>query len=176
MKRLAAVLVIGLMGWGGGHLIRHPLSGNWDAEQPPRLALNQAAPEFSLPSCLNDRQVVLRELKGQVVLINFWDTECPHCQDDVPVLLKCQRTFGTSGFQVLGIIVNRPSLVEMPQILAELKIDYPTAFGSEAVLRKYEGVPVVPVSFLVDREGRIVEKYSGAVSFSHLERAIRQIL
>lgn len=123
--------------------------------------IGRPAPDFHLTSVSGD-QYNLENLRGKVVLLDFWATWCSPCRWSVPALERIQKEFKGRGVVVLG--VDRG---EDPQIVARFvkseKINYPIlmdALGSENVASKF-GVNAIPTLFLIDRGGNVVGRESG---------------
>ncbi len=142
-------------------------TGNADAKM---------APDFTLPLARGEGTLSLSEYKGNVVLVNFWATWCPPCREEIPAFIKVRDALHAQGFEILGISVDEggPSVV-LP-FAQEYGITYPLAMGNQAVAQDYGGIRGIPTSFLVDRQGRIVDKYVGPIDAQTLEEAVKALL
>lgn len=122
------------------------------------------APDFTLQD-LHGRDVTLSQLRGKVVLLEFWATWCPPCRATVPELVALQGKFKGRGFTVLGISVDDEDghlRAELSEFSGKFHINYPVLVGSEAVERDYK-VWSIPQSFLIDKNGKIRDSYSGYI-------------
>jgi cytochrome c biogenesis protein CcmG, thiol:disulfide interchange protein DsbE len=122
------------------------------------------APDFRLQD-LQGRDVTLSEFRGKVVLLEFWATWCPPCRATVPELVSVQEKYKDRDFVVLGISMDDEGAdlrTELLDFSKQFHINYPVLMGSEAVEREYK-VWSIPRSFLIDKEGRIRESYSGYI-------------
>ena len=123
------------------------------------------APEISLKS-YNDSLFVLSELKGKVVLLNFWATWCGPCRMEIPDFNNLYEKYNDKGFEILGISLSdtKQQLVEFSSVY---NVKYPLLYGTfkeiDAITRSYGGVPAVPWSFLIGVEGDIIKTYPGAI-------------
>jgi thiol-disulfide isomerase/thioredoxin len=99
-----------------------------------------------------------------VVLLNFWATWCPACKEDIATLQILNREYKNSGLEIIGISLDKKGLGEVDSFVQQMKIPYTVLLGDESVVKSYGGLKGVPTSFLLDKEGRIVKKYSGQIN------------
>lgn len=116
-----------------------------------------SAADFSLPS-LDGETVTLSELKGKVVLVDFWTTWCPPCKNSIPHLIYLYEKYKDQGFIVLGIGLEDKEPLE--KFTAEYKITYPILLGTRDVAQTY-GVQAIPKSIFIDRKGAIRKVQTG---------------
>ncbi len=133
-----------------------------------------AAPDFSLVG-LDGSSVSLTKYRGKVVLLNFWATWCEPCRKEIPEFMEFQNNYGPRGFQVLGISMDDDAKPVL-KFRDEFHVNYPIVMGSAAVGESYGGVLGLPITFLIDREGRIYAKHIGAANSVQIETEIRQLL
>ena len=123
------------------------------------------APNFSLKS-MNDSIYVLEDLKGKVVLINFWATWCGPCRMEIPDFNDLYDKYKDQGLEILGISIS-DTKEQLSNFLKAYKINYPVLYGSsndiQKVLLDYGGVYSVPMSFLIDTDNNIKRVYPGAI-------------
>lgn len=111
------------------------------------------APNFTLKSN-NGKNIKLSELRGQVVLINFWASWCGPCRQEMPELNKLYSKYKKLGFTILGINVEEDSK-EALKIIENDKISFPILFDSENKVSKLYDVIGMPTTLLVDRNGNM---------------------
>ena len=139
------------------------------------------APDFKLNDS-NDSFYVLSDLRGKVVLINFWATWCGPCRMEIPDFIELYDKYKDKGFEILGISLSdsKEALVNFANVY---KVNYPLLYGNNKQINEitnlYGGVPAVPWSFLVGINGEIIDTYPGAilkqydpVTYSRLEQTI----
>ncbi len=114
------------------------------------------APEFRL-TLLEGGEVVLADLRGKTVLLDFWATWCPPCVLEIPELNAFQAQHRAQGVEVLAIAVDVEAREELAAWSAERGIEYPVAIGDMETARLY-GAELFPLHILVSPEGRIVER------------------
>jgi peroxiredoxin len=135
------------------------------------LSVNDSAPDFSLKD-LQGEKVSLSDLKGKVVLINFWASWCPQCRNELPGFQKIYEAHKDKGFSIIGIALDDVT----PSSVKQLKLTYPVVRADDKVGKDYGGIKGIPTSFLVGRNGRIVKKVRGEYPESILKADLENAL
>lgn len=136
---------------------------------------NAAVPAFQLTT-LDGHAVTSEQLRGKVVLVNFWATWCPPCRIEMPGFQAVYDRNRSRGLVVLGISTDASGSESVRAFLAEHGITYPVAMASASVMQAFGGASVLPTSFLIDRQGRIRNVVRGAFVSIALERAVDHLL
>ncbi len=110
-------------------------------------------PEFTLKD-LSGKTWTFSELRGKVVLVNFWATWCPPCRKEMPDLETLYGRFGSKGFVVLGISDEEAAKVE--PFIRERKVSFPILLDPGRKVNDLFVVDGIPKSFVYDREGKLV--------------------
>jgi len=134
----------------------------------------EAAPDFLLSS-LDGKPVSLVGAKGKVILLNFWATWCGPCRAETPDLVELQKKYPDS-LQIIGLAVDVDDLTEVQSFADSFGINYPVAIAPIEVRMQYGGISALPTSFLIDTEGRIVQKHVGVSNPILYELEIRALL
>ena len=129
------------------------------AASAARATTPAAAPDFSLPS-RDGGQVRLSELRGQVVMINFWATWCGPCRQEMPLLQQISARYEPLGFTLLGVNVE-PDSAPAKAWLEKVPVTFPILFDRENAVSASFGVEAMPSTVLVDREGRVRHVHRG---------------
>ena len=139
-------------------------------------ATGKAAPLHFTLKDMNGVDVKLATFKGKVILLNFWATWCGPCKAEIPSLVELQEQYG-DDLVVLGFSVDDP-VEKMRPYAEEYKINYPLLVGNgrEDVQEAFGPLYGIPVSVIIDREGRIAKKHSGIASKAQFEREIKSLL
>jgi len=132
--------------------------------------------DFTLKD-MNGQDVRLADLRGQVVLLNFWATWCGPCRLEIPWFVEFQEKYQDQGFRVVGISVDDPPEALSP-FAKRFKINYPLLVGAdrEDVQKAYGPIFGVPTTFIIDRNGRICVKHVGPVGREQFESEIKSLL
>jgi thiol-disulfide isomerase/thioredoxin len=133
-------------------------------------------PEFSEADITSDTVVNSADLKGKVLLVNFWATWCPPCRQEIPALIRIHDKYKEQGFSVLGISMDEGGRRVVSKFAEKLKINYPVIIGDAKIGRGFGGVMGIPVSFLVDREGNLIKRMDGYISEKVLTKELEKLL
>ena len=137
------------------------------------VGVGHSAPNFSRAD-LSHRKLVLRSYRGKVVLLNFWATWCEPCLTEMPTFVGWQKQYGARNFQVIGISMD-DAAPEVTATVSRLKLNYPVLMGDEYLGADYGGVLGLPVTFLIDRDGKIQARYQGT-SLTRIHSDIQNLL
>lgn len=133
-----------------------------------------AAPEFTLES-LDGKPLSLATARGKVVLLNFWATWCGPCRAEIPDLIELQQKY-RGRLQIIALTVDEDDPEVVRQTVAEEKINYLVGMSSPEVRKNYGGISALPTSFVLDTEGRVVQKHEGLRDPWLYEAEIRALL
>ena len=118
-----------------------------------------AAPAFKLDS-LDGKPISLSDVRGKVVLLNFWATWCGPCRAEIPDLIELQNKY-KEHLQIIGLTVDDDDPATIKKFIEKTGINYPVAMVSNEVRMKYGGIAALPTSFMLDSEGRVMQKHEG---------------
>ncbi len=166
---VVAVVAAGML-YFGFHMARR--SG---ADHAPGIGYGVPAPDFTLQT-LDGKNISLSDFKGKAVLVNFWATWCGPCKIETPWLVELQNQYGAQGLQVVGVAMDDSGKDEIAQFAKEMGVNYPVLIGKEAVGDAYGGVPALPESFFVGRDGKIVDRIIGLKGRSEIEDSVKKAL
>jgi thiol-disulfide isomerase/thioredoxin len=133
------------------------------------------APDFALQS-LEGKTVHLTDFRGKAVLLNFWATWCEPCKIEMPWFVELQKRYGPEGLQVLGVAMDDASEKDIADFAKKMGVNYPVLIGKESVGDAYGGVPYLPLSFYIDRNGKVLSKVPGLKSRSDIEDNVKKAL
>ena len=117
------------------------------------------APDFALKSSTGEN-LRLSEYRGDVVMINFWATWCGPCRQEMPLLDELYTRYERVGFSLLGVNIDDDSQRAMDMI-SELGVSFPVLFDNRKEVSKLYEVDAMPVTVLVDREGKVRHVHHG---------------
>jgi thiol-disulfide isomerase/thioredoxin len=132
------------------------------------------APEFALND-LAGKPLSLSLFPGKVMLLNFWATWCGPCRSEIPGLIELQAKYG-DRVQVVGLSTDEGPTENVKRYAERMHINYPVAIATPEVVQKYGGILALPTSFLLDAQGRVVQKHIGLWNQAYFELEIRALL
>jgi thiol-disulfide isomerase/thioredoxin len=165
---LVVAVVVAAMLYFGFHMARR-------AGPPPRITKSAPAPDFTLQS-LDGTNLRLSDLRGKAVLLNFWATWCSPCKIEMPWFIELQKQYGSQGLQIVGVAMDDSSTEDIEKFAKDMGVNYPVLLGKEAVGEAYGGVPALPESFFIGRDGKIVDKIIGLRGKAEIEDSIKRAL
>jgi cytochrome c biogenesis protein CcmG/thiol:disulfide interchange protein DsbE len=167
-----ALVVVGVVAAGmlyfGFHMARHSAS-------TARIMKATPAPDFTLES-LDGKSMRLSDMRGKAVLLNFWATWCGPCKIETPWLVELQNQYGSQGLQIIGVEAGNDEKDDIAKFVKDMGINYPILIGKESVGDAYGGVPALPETFFIGRDGKIVDKTMGLHGRAEIEDSIKQAL
>jgi len=167
---VVVAFVAALMLYFGYHQARRTGTGS-----VPRLTQSTLAPDFALES-LDGKTMRLSDLRGKAVLLNFWATWCGPCKIEMPWFVDLQKQYGAQGLQIVGVAMDDASKEDIGKFAKDMGVNYPILIGKESVGDQYGGVPALPESFLISRDGKIVDKIIGLRGKAEIEDAVKKAL
>ena len=146
------------------------------ADVPPQFPIRaDAAPAFEVDD-VRGKTFRSDDLKGKITLINFWGTWCPPCKIEIPSLVKIDRMYRDRNVAVVGLTVGDKSAESVQTWCRANGVEYRQALSTEEARRAFGGMEEVPVSFLIDAQGRIRYQWEGERDFGTFQAAIERLL
>ncbi len=134
-------------------------------------------PEFSVKDFLHGREISSAELRGKVVLIDFWATRCRPCKKEVPGYQRLLDRYGSRGFAVVGFKFDTMMDIKDPVLFAkELGVRYPLAVASDDLKEKFGGILGLPTTLIYDRQGILRKKIIGFEYTDVIESELKPLL
>ena len=131
-----------------------------DDDSVIRFASNpQPAPPFLLQD-LDGNVVSTAQWQGKVVLLNFWATWCPPCRQEIPILVDLAKKY-KDNLLIVGVSVDDGSPDDVREFAKAFHMNYPVVMWSHELVSEYGGVPALPTTFLINKNGRVVQKHEG---------------
>ena len=136
----------------------------------------QSAPDFTLES-LDGKRISLSDYKGKVVLVNIWATWCPPCVRETPRLVRVYNDYQDQGFVLLGINTTYQDKRDLvARFVQEQGMSYPVLLDLDGQVGATYGGRLMPTSYLIDRNGKIVVTKVGEVDEAQLREQISALL
>ena len=134
----------------------------------------KSAPDFTLTDA-QGRPVTLSNYKGKVVLLDFWATWCGGCKLEIPWYVEFDKRYRDKGLVVIGVSMDDEGMKIVKPFLEQKHIDYPVVIGSEALGQQF-GLQSMPLTLLIDRNGKIAVSHAGVVDKDNFESHIQELL
>ena len=125
----------------------------------------EAAPDFQLEDT-HGNPVSLSNLRGKVVLVNFWATWCPPCIEEMPSMERLNEIMSGDDFVMLAINTENNGRSTVPAFLKKTPYTFPILFDDKAVVQQSYGVYKFPESFVIRKDGTIDQKIVGPLDWS----------
>ena len=138
--------------------------------------MGKRAPDFTLKD-LDDKIISLSSLKGNVVLINFWATWCPPCRAEMSSLNNLYKEYRNKGLSVIAVSTDR-SISSVRDFLSNKRVELPVLMDSDSKVSRRFKVFSLPTSFLLDKNGVIVQKFLGEEEWDspEMKKKIKDLL
>ncbi|MDQ7037766.1 MAG: TlpA disulfide reductase family protein [Aquificota bacterium] len=130
------------------------------------------APDFEATT-LDGRRIKLSDLRGKIVLLNFWATWCPPCREEMPIFVRVYRKYKNRGFEIVAVSTDSgPEGVR--NFIKEFRINFPVVLDQKGKLARLYRVQGLPTSFLINREGKVVKVRLG--EYKEIEKDLKKLL
>lgn len=147
------------------------LLGCGSSTKPAQITTNY---NFTLESNQGNK-ITLSDLKGKVVILDFWATWCPPCKAAIPKLIELYNKYQNQGVLVIGIALDDKDKVI--KLVQEMGINYPVLFDDKVTSKNYE-IQSIPTLFVIDQKGKQVHKEIGfsEEGFKTIEEKVNELL
>ncbi len=137
--------------------------------------IGQAAPALAFKD-LAGKEVSLAELKGKVVVVDFWATWCGPCKVEIPGYIEMQKKYGKDGFVIVGVSLDQKGPKHVQKFVEANGMNYTVVMGDNNAVEAFGGFNSIPTTFLIGRDGRIVHQKSGAMESEEYEALVKKAL
>ncbi len=146
----------------------------YDPRALPEELVGQPAPDFTLES-LDGYKVSLQDTRGSLVVINFWATWCIPCVQEHQQLIEAANTYKSKGVAFLGILYG-DTAEKAREFNVKHGSAYPTLIDDSQRTNIDYGVAGVPETYIIDRDGTIIKKFTGPVFKAELDAVLKELL
>lgn len=168
----ALTLIVLLLGAVG---IMYTVVQSGKTSKPSSPVAGMSAPVFTI-SNLEGQRVNLKELRGKVVLVNFWGSWCAPCRDEMPEIEKAYQQYKDQGFTVLAINIGE-SRVTAKGFADRLGLTFPILLDSDRhVTSDLYNIGPIPTSYFIDKNGIISSTFTGPMTLSYITTKIQTLL
>jgi peroxiredoxin len=144
---------------------------------PPHLipaAARQPALNFTITG-VQGKTISLANYRGKVVLLDFWAVDCGGCRLEIPWYVQFRNEYHPRGLDLIGLDMYGESPAMIRGFMKKAHMEYPVAVGTEAIGKQF-GVTTLPMTLLIDRQGRIAASHTGLVNRAEFESEVRALL
>ena len=131
------------------------------------------APEFKVKD-LDGNDLSLALARGKVVFLNFWATWCGPCRMEIPSLIALQQRY-KDQLQIIGLVVDEDDEQELRRVIKDEGVNYPVALAPGKVRLDYGGIGALPTLFVINSDGKVVQKHVGLFNPSLYEAEVRAL-
>lgn len=128
----------------------------------------QVAPDFTLKD-INGRTVRLSDYRGKAVVVNFWATWCPPCKTEMPWLVELENKYRAQGLEIIGVALDEASKDEIAKFARDMRLNYSVVIGDDNTADAYGNVQMLPTTFYINRDGKIVSRVIGIIGEREIE-------
>ena len=162
--RWAGAAIVALAVGVGGYLAQDRIAGK---PQAPNVGY----------TLLDGSRSSIEQLRGKVVLVNFWSTDCTTCMHEMPQIVATHQRFNARGYETLAVSMEYDPPAEVMRYAQERKLPFGVAIDlSGEIAQRFGDVKLTPTSVLIDKRGRIVKRYLGEPDFAALHRLVEELL
>lgn len=146
-----------------------------EASSTTGTASKPKAPEWKAQN-LDGKTVSSTDFKGKVVVVDFWATWCGPCVSEIPGYVELQRKYADRGLIFVGLSLDEGGPEVVRKFVKAHKVNYTVGLSNEQVQAAFGGFEVIPTTFVIDREGRIHFKKTGAMAPAEFEAIVKPLL
>lgn len=118
---------------------------------------------------IHGKEISMRSLRGKVVLVSFWATDCKSCVKEMPDLIKTYQQYQPKGLEIIAIAMPYDPPAQVVNFVTQKDIPFPVMHDSYAEMsEKFGGVKLTPTAYIYNKEGKRIQRAIGALNFTKL--------
>jgi peroxiredoxin len=133
-----------------------------------KVSNKSAAPNVTFTT-INGNKIAMADLKGKVVLINFWATDCPGCVKEMPALVNTYNQYSKKGFEIIAVAMPYDPPAQVLNYTKQKALPFPVMHdGLSEVTEKFGGINLTPTTYIFDKQGHLLRRTIGNIDFTDL--------
>ena len=141
-----------------------------------QLSNKPTAPDVQF-NTIDGKQISMASLKNQVVLVNFWATDCPGCIKEMPQLISTYKQYHQKGFEIIAVAMPYDPPAQVLNYATHKSLPFPVMHdGLGVITRKFGKVNLTPTAFIYDKQGRLLQHTIGELDFNALQQLLNKEL
>ena len=138
-----------------------------DKKQAPELTFNT----------IEGKKITMSSLKGQIVLVNFWATDCPGCIAEMPKLVETYNSYHAKGLEIIAVAMPTDPISQVQNYAQKNKLPFPVVHdGDGEITTHFDDVRLTPTTFMIDQQGHLMGKIIGEMDFTALRSQLDKSL
>lgn len=126
---------------------------------------------------LDGKKINMQSLKGKIVLVNFWATDCPGCIKEMPDLIETYNTYKSKGFEVIAVAMPYDPPAQVLNYTKQKALPFPVMHdGLSEMTQAFGGVNLTPTTYIFDKQGNRLQRKIGEIDFEQLKTLLNQEL
>jgi peroxiredoxin len=122
---------------------------------------------------IEGKKISMESLKGKVVLVNFWATECRACVTEMPALVNTYNTYKSKGLEVIAVAMPYDPPAQVLNYATQKKLPFPVMMdGLGEIVAKFDNVSVTPTTYVYNKQGKLIKYTIGAINFKDLRQLL----
>jgi len=141
-----------------------------------QLSNKSAAPEVTFTT-IEGKKFAMADLKGKVVLVNFWATDCLGCVKEMPALVNAYNQFSKKGFEIIAVAMPYDPPAQVLNYTKQKALPFPVMHdGFSEVTNKFGGINLTPTTYIFDKHGHLLRRTIGNIDFNDLNQILNKEL
>lgn len=141
-----------------------------------QLSNKPTAPDVKFTT-LEGKPIAMDELKGKVVLVNFWATDCPGCIKEMPHLIKTYNEYHNKGLEIIAVAMHYDEASQVVNYSKDQSLPFPVMHDATAeISEKFGKVSLTPTAFIYDKQGYLLQRTMGELDFNALTQLLNKEL
>lgn len=119
---------------------------------------------------IEGKKISMASLKGKVVLVNFWATDCPGCVKEIPALVDTYKNYQAKGFEVIAVAMPYDPPAQVLNYVSQKALPFPVMHdGLEEITQAFGGINLTPTTYIFDKQGNRLQRIIGEIDFTNLK-------